>query len=160
MPFPTLSSFNIKPINTSLLPAIQDGWRIAMLVHYPDSGTPNGLNDAWTITTSLTRSITFWVELSEHPHGIPTSSMPTFRPNSQSIAHFGWAKTMASSLMNVPRLLKTTPIAISMIVSLLLLDSPPVSSLLPSIQPKSSIFLLKRLLLLQFLNLSTLVDTL
>ena len=59
MPFPTLSSFNIKPVNTSLLPAPQDGWRPAMLVQYPDSGSANGLNDAWTITTSLTRSITF-----------------------------------------------------------------------------------------------------
>ena len=58
MPFPTLSSFNVKPVNTSLLPKGIDGWRIAMLVHYPDSGTANGLNDAWTITTSLTRSIT------------------------------------------------------------------------------------------------------
>ena len=59
MSFPTLSSFNITPVNTSLLPAGQDGWRIAMLVHYPDSGTANGLNDAWTVTTSLTRSIIF-----------------------------------------------------------------------------------------------------
>ena len=59
MPFPTLSSFNIKPINTSELPPTQDGWRIAMLIQYPDSGTPNGLNDSWTVTTSLTRSITF-----------------------------------------------------------------------------------------------------
>ena len=59
MSFPTLSSFNIKPVNTSLLPASQDGWRKAMLVQYPDSGTPNGLNVAWTITTSLTRSIIF-----------------------------------------------------------------------------------------------------
>ena len=58
MPFPTLSSFNIEPVNTSLLPAGQDGWRIAMLVQYPDSGSANGLNDAWTVTTSLTRSIT------------------------------------------------------------------------------------------------------
>ena len=59
MSFPTLSSFNIKPVNTSLLPKGIDGWRIAMLVHYPDSGTANGFNDAWTLTTSLTRSIKF-----------------------------------------------------------------------------------------------------
>ena len=59
MPFPTLSSFNIQPVNTSLLPKGIDGWRIAMLVHYPDSGTANGFNDSWSLTTSLTRSITF-----------------------------------------------------------------------------------------------------
>ena len=59
MSFPTLSSFNILPINTSTLADGVNGWRIAMLVHYPDSGTANGFNDAWAITTSLTRSITF-----------------------------------------------------------------------------------------------------
>lgn len=59
MSFPTLSSMNIKPINTSLMPIPQDGWRKAMLVQYPDSGTVNGLNINWSLTTSLTRSITF-----------------------------------------------------------------------------------------------------
>ena len=59
MSFPTLSSFNIQPINTSLMPPQQDGWRKAMLVHYPDSGEANGYNKDWAVTTSLTRTITF-----------------------------------------------------------------------------------------------------
>lgn len=49
---PKLTSFNLKPINVSTLPLPQDGWRLAMLVQYPE-------NPAWTITTCLTKSISF-----------------------------------------------------------------------------------------------------
>ena len=49
---PLLSTFSLKPINVSSLPLPKDGWRIAMLLQYPE-------NPSWTITTCLTKSITF-----------------------------------------------------------------------------------------------------